>query len=341
MPGLNVQFCNVVKHTHRHDRSTPASAQNARVGTHSRQRGVLPGHNLQLGHITAVSNCMTANSGAGCVRKRTTRPPARCTAAAADRGSRFLPCPLCGANVPWHKINEHLDTVHTVFQPSSEPQRAIPASEQPVLAEPSQLDPKTQTRYCCDHQPKTYNPRNLSDHLITVCMACRDTGSDVQVYKSTAAGSAHYSHTLSETKPDGAGSLAPQAWWQQPTIPQTLASAKVAGIPRQDSSLTDEQLRSLAPCEVVRNALPVKLANSLLKVLLADCATWVRGTWFMAGKQHSAPRRSAYYTLASTQVKLPSLLNTLVKSFNSSMLWRDSFATYMHTTCQQEHVDRQ
>ena len=87
-------------------------------------------------------------------------------------------------------------------------------------------------------------------------------------------------------------------------MPQMLASAKFTGRPRQSLPLTDEQLRSLAPCEVVRNALPLKLANSLLKVLLADCETWVRGTWFMAGKQHSAPRRSAYYTLGSTQVKL-------------------------------------
>lgn len=146
--------------------------------------------------------------------------------------------------------------------------------------------------------------KKTSDHLITVCMACRNTGSDLQVHKSTAAGAVHISHTVSQIKYDAGGSSAPQPWWQQATMPQMLASAKFTGRPRQPLPLTDEQLRSLAPCEVVRNALPLKLANSLLKVLLADCETWVRGTWFMAGKQHSAPRRSAYYTLGSTQVKL-------------------------------------
>ena len=169
---------------------------------------------------------------------------------------------------------------------------------------------------------------NPSDHLITVCMACRDTESDMHVHMSTAAGTASSSHTL-ETNPAAVGSSAPQAWWQQPALPQTLASVKFAGNPRQHSPLTDEQLRSLAPCEVVRNALPLKLANSLLKVLLADCATWVRGTWFMAGKQHSAPRRSAYYTLASTQVQLPCLLNTLTNSFCSSMFWCDIYAYHL------------
>lgn len=65
----------------------------------------------------------------------------------------------------------------------------------------------------------------------------------------------------------------------------------------------------MTPCEVVRNALPLNLANSLLKVLLADSASWVRGTWYIAGKQHSAPRRSAYYTLGSTEVKTLTVLS--------------------------------
>ena len=242
-----------------------------------------------------------------------------------------MPCPVCGANVPLHNINEHLDTVHTVFQPSSYPQSATPASEQPVFAEPTQLDPKVQLRYGCDHQAENIHlSSNPSDHPIIVCMACRDTESDVHVHMSTAAGTACSSQQL-ETKPGAVGSSAPQAWWQQPAMPQMLASAKFASNPRQHSPLTDEQLRSLAPCEVVRNALPLKLANSLLKVLLADCATWVRGTWYMAGKQHSAPRRSAYYTLASTQVKLPCLLDILAESFSCSMSWCDIHAYHMPT----------
>ena len=130
----------------------------------------------------------------------------------------------------------------------------------------------------------------------------RDTASELQHGKITAADTARTSPTFPETNP-GAESSVQQGWWQQP---QTLASAKFAGSSRQ-SPLTDEELRCMTPCEVVRAALPSTLANSLLKVLLADCATWVRGTWYMAGKQHSAPRRSAYYTLGCTQVKLPVL----------------------------------
>lgn len=142
-------------------------------------------------------------------------------------------------------------------------------------------------------------------------MTCRDTGTDVQLSKGTTAGAADTSHTLSEPKPAAIESSASQAWWQQPTVPPPLASARFVGSPRQQTPLTDAELRSLAPCELIRKALPLKLADSLLKVLLADCATWVRGTWYMAGKQHSAPRRSAYYTLNSTQVVPPNMLSII------------------------------
>lgn len=125
----------------------------------------------------------------------------------------------------------------------------------------------------------------------------------MQLSKSTTAG------TFSEPKPVATESSAPQAWWQQPTVPPTLASARFVGSPRQQAPLTDAELRVLAPCEVVRQALPLKLANSLLRVLLSDCATWVRGTWYMAGKQHSAPRRSAYFTLNGAKVLPPHLLS--------------------------------
>ena len=27
-------------------------------------------------------------------------------------GSRFVCCPLCGGNIPWHRINEHIDASH-------------------------------------------------------------------------------------------------------------------------------------------------------------------------------------------------------------------------------------
>ena len=161
-------------------------------------------------------------------------------------------------------------------------------------------------------------------------MTCRDTGSDVHLgTSSTAAGIADTSRTISEPKPVAMESSAPQAWWQQPKLPPPLASARFVGSPRQQTPLTDAELRFLAPCEVVRTALPLKLANSLLKVLLADCATWVRGTWFMAGKQHSAPRRSAYYTLNSTQVVPPKLLSNIVQSFNFATSCSN---TYMNST---------
>ena len=88
-------------------------------------------------------------------------------------------------------------------------------------------------------------------------------------------------------------------WWQART-PSPLASAKFAG-DSKPATLTDEQLRNVTPCEVVRSALPCELADHLLHVLLHDAAMWTRGTWFMGGKKHDAPRTSSYYELSSKQ----------------------------------------
>lgn len=58
-----------------------------------------------------------------------------------------MSCPLCGANVPWHSINEHLDSVHESCQPSSDPDNADAAAEQTSLAEQRELDPPVLPRY--------------------------------------------------------------------------------------------------------------------------------------------------------------------------------------------------
>ena len=100
-----------------------------------------------------------------------------------------------------------------------------------------------------------------------------------------------------------ADSVASQPWWQA-AVPGThlLASAKFISNTRQAVSLTDEKLSSLTPCELVRDALPLKLANRLLRLLLSDGATWTRGIWYMGGKKHIAPRTSSYYSLQDAQV---------------------------------------
>lgn len=68
--------------------------------------------------------------------------------------------------------------------------------------------------------------------------------------------------------------------------------------------ISDEELRSGAPLEVVRNVLPKQLANELLELLLAEVPTWQRGQWIMFGKTHDAPRTSCYYSLACGQVRV-------------------------------------
>lgn len=90
-------------------------------------------------------------------------------------------------------------------------------------------------------------------------------------------------------------------WWQsRSSSPSSLASAKFAG-DQKPTPLTDDQLHDLTPCEVVRSALPRELADNLLRTLLHDSAAWSRGTWYMGGKKHDAPRTSSYYELSVNQ----------------------------------------
>lgn len=107
---------------------------------------------------------------------------------------------------------------------------------------------------------------------------------------------------LCQAQTAGTDSSASKTCWWQPSEPPLLASGKQAGSKKQ-IPLTDEQLRRLTPCGVVRNALPPKLANQLLQLLLGDSAMWNRGTWYIFGKKHDAPRTSSYYTLHKTNVR--------------------------------------
>lgn len=58
-------------------------------------------------------------------------------------------------------------------------------------------------------------------------------------------------------------------------------------------------LASIAPVELVLNALPATLANTLLTQLLAQSKQhFVAGSWWFGGKQQTAPRASATYILS-------------------------------------------
>ncbi|KAL0051129.1 hypothetical protein WJX82_002462 [Trebouxia sp. C0006] len=178
------------------------------------------------------------------------------------QGSRFVQCPLCGANLAWHTINTHLDTAHASVNDSTCGRPASGASDGSNCTQTSGSDPVR----------GNMQPRGAQQEHTT---------------------------TDSESQPKHKHQ---QPWWQTggPSN-QSLASAKLITNTRQATPLKDDELRSLTPCEVVRDALPAKLADTLLKGLMSDAATWNRGTWYMGGKEHTAPRTSAYYTLHDTE----------------------------------------
>ncbi len=205
------------------------------------------------------------------------------------QGSRFVLCPLCGANLAWHTINAHLDTAHAFVNDSTCSRPASGASGGSDCTQTSGSDPVRQAS-------KLYQiPDSRTCHKVFILLLLLVRG-NIQPRRPQQDNTT----TDSESQPNHKHQ---QPWWQAggPSN-QSLASAKLTTNTRQATPLMDDELRSLTPCEVVRDALPAKLANTLLKGLLSDAATWNRGSWYMGGKEHTAPRTSAYYTLHDTEV---------------------------------------
>ncbi len=205
------------------------------------------------------------------------------------QGSRFVQCPLCGANLAWHTINRHLDTAHAFVNDSTCSRPDSGASGGSKCTQTSVSDPVRQA-------PKLYhipNSRICHEVIILLLLLLRGNMQPRGPQQDNTT-------TDSESQPIHKHQ---QLWWQTDgPSNQSLASAKLTTNSRQATPLMDDELRSLTPCEVVRDALPAKLANTLLKGLMSDAATWSRGTWYMGGKEHTAPRTSAYYTLHDTEV---------------------------------------
>ncbi len=180
------------------------------------------------------------------------------------QGSRFVQCPLCGANLAWHTINLHLDTAHAFVNDSTCSRPASGTSGGPDCTQTSGSDPVRQASKL--YQTPDSKPCHVVIFLLLLLLFRVNIQSRPPQQDDTTTDSesqANHKHQ--------------QPWWQAggPSN-QSLASAKLTTNTRQATPLMDDELRSLTPCEVVRDALPAKLANSLLKGLMSDAATWTR-----------------------------------------------------------------
>ncbi len=86
------------------------------------------------------------------------------------------------------------------------------------------------------------------------------------------------------------------------TCTKAVAHFKQRGQAPADKSLSTEELEGLAPLSVDPQVLPPALADMLLRDLSQAGPDWVRGTWWMFGKEHAAPRTSAYFQISQADV---------------------------------------
>lgn len=148
----------------------------------------------------------------------------------------------------------------------------------------------------CPHCPEAFSSvQQLIEHVETAHLA------DVGQHSDSGSAPA----VTAQTHPQHAHpTVAPQAqaaWWQQPPSDPVVAHVRFTRGPGPNTQPLQpvrlSALSSVAPVELVRNALPAALANSLLAELLAQSKGWVAGSWWFGGQQQTAPRSSATYCL--------------------------------------------
>lgn len=95
-------------------------------------------------------------------------------------------------------------------------------------------------------------------------------------------------------------------WWKQRPADPVVAHIRFTSSAAGSQALQPVRLSALssvASVELLLQALPSNLANSLLTELLGQSGAWVAGSWWFGGQQQTAPRSSAHYILQA-QVRL-------------------------------------
>lgn len=90
--------------------------------------------------------------------------------------------------------------------------------------------------------------------------------------------------------------------WQLRRLPEHPVTVRHGG--SRERAVSDEELRSLAPGQVIRKALPNELADKLLRQLLDESKkSWQSTSWVIHGKTHATPWTSAMYNLDITSAE--------------------------------------
>ena len=174
-----------------------------------------------------------------------------------------------------------------LYQSCTEPHRILnscqEASKQEGHAKPCHVDGEDLIRenegefelivFATQIQPRILNDFTLADKG-TSC-------SDVQ-----EATSGHLSDAMS---------------WPLHRLPAQPATVRTVqfGQTGRAVRVSDEELAAIAPVEIVRHALPHKLADQLLDSLLRESDSWKASSWIVHGKEFATPRTSAIYEFAA------------------------------------------
>eukprot|EP00439_Symbiodinium_sp_Y106_P051074 s1894_g6.t2 len=107
--------------------------------------------------------------------------------------------------------------------------------------------------------------------------------------------------SCSDVQEATSGHLSDAMSWPLHRLPAQPATVRTVqfGQTGRAVRVSDEELAAIAPVEIVRHALPQKLADQLLDSLLRESDSWKASSWIVHGKEFATPRTSAIYEFAA------------------------------------------
>lgn len=214
-------------------------------------------------------------------------------------GSSFVACPICGRSVALLLVNDHLDGCSGSLNSKRPRSRCSdvqvePPSSNHSLGEADRPRPR-KSRISCS--TAGLQPGGHLEDLKSLGLQ-EDFADKHHATPQPVSQPAAKPLKPASKPPSKLAALRPNA--------EVTGSArlKTAACGSHHLSLTLIELEDAAPVSIIENVLPSALASTLLGELNEAGPHWVRGSWYLFGKQHAAPRTSAFFTLPHAEVNL-------------------------------------
>eukprot|EP00439_Symbiodinium_sp_Y106_P050158 s1894_g6.t1 len=151
------------------------------------------------------------------------------------------------------------------------------------------------------HSPPARMKRKPRQVPILQALACGAAARQVVDLEEASKQEGHAKPCHVDGEEATSGHLSDAMSWPLHRLPAQPATVRTVqfGQTGRAVRVSDEELAAIAPVEIVRHALPQKLADQLLDSLLRESDSWKASSWIVHGKEFATPRTSAIYEFAA------------------------------------------